>query len=147
MQNGSTAFVDTNVLLYAQDPREPVKQARAAEWLAYCWAQHCGRISTQVLNEYYANLRKAAPALTADATRALVRRYRAWQPWVVDDITVDRAWVLQDRFQFNYWDALMVAAAQQLGCATLLTEDLHHGLQVDQLKIINPFYSRPDGLN
>ena len=64
----------------------------------------------------------------------------------MDDSTVDRAWSLQDRFQFSYWDALMVAAAQQQGCATLLTEDLQHGLKVDHLRVINPFLSRPDEL-
>ncbi len=144
MPNGSTAFVDTNVLLYAQDPREPGKQAAAAAWLAQCWQRRAGRISTQVLHEFYANLRKAAPGMTLLATRALVQRYRTWQPWQVDETTVDRAWVLQDRFAFNYWDALMVAAAQQTGCTVFLTEDLQHGQMVDQLRIVNPFMTRPD---
>ena len=56
---------------------------------------------------------------------------------------MDRAWGLQDRFSFSYWDALMVAAAHQLGCIVLLTEDLQHGLVVDRLEIVNPFYSSP----
>jgi predicted nucleic acid-binding protein len=37
----------------------------------------------------------------------------------------------------------MVAAAHQLGCIVLLTEDLQHGLVVDRLEIVNPFYSSP----
>jgi predicted nucleic acid-binding protein len=147
MPNDSIAFVDTNVLLYAQDPREPNKQAVAAAWLAHCWTKRCGRISTQVLNELYSNLRKAAPSMTVDAARALVIRYRAWQPWAVDESTVDRAWVLQDRFQFNYWDSLMVAAAQQQGCSTFLSEDLQHGLRVDQLRVVNPFLASPAELD
>jgi predicted nucleic acid-binding protein len=146
MPNGSTAFVDTNVLLYAQDPRDSGKQAAAAAWLAHFWRTRSGRISTQVMNEFYVNLRRAAPSMTLAATRALVQRYRAWQPWVVDEATVDRAWALQDRFSFSYWDALMVAAAQQQGCVALLTEDLQHGLNVDQLRIINPFLSSPTEL-
>ena len=147
MPNGSIAFVDTNVLLYAQDLRDPSKQAAAAAWLAHFWRHRSGRISTQVLNELYANLRKAAPGMTMDATRALVRRYRAWQPWTVDDSTVDRAWAVQDRFQFNYWDALMVAAAQQQGCTVLLTEDLQHGQKIDQLQVLNPFLIGPEHLD
>jgi predicted nucleic acid-binding protein len=147
MPSGSTVFVDTNVLLYAQDPREPSKRRSAELWLTHCWAHRCGRLSTQVLNELFVNLRKAAPDMTVEATRELVRRYRAWQPWAVDEETVDRAWSLQDRFAFSYWDALMVAAAQQLGCRLLLTEDLQHGLQVDQLEVINPFYLGPEILD
>ena len=73
-------FVDTNVLLYAQDPRAPDKQQRASGWLAGCWQRGCGRISTQVLNELYANLRRAAPSLAVADCRALVRRYRAGFP-------------------------------------------------------------------
>ncbi len=146
MPSGSSVFVDTNVLLYAHDPRDPNKRAAASTWLSHCWATRTGRISTQVLNELYVNLRKAAPTMALPAARALVLRYRSWQPWPVDDVTVDRAWALQDRFQFSYWDALMVAAAQQQGCAMVLTEDLQHGLRVDQLRIVSPFLAGPETL-
>ena len=139
MPSDSTVFVDTNVLLYAQDPRVPDKQVRAAAWVAHCWRQGCGRLSTQVLNELYVNLRRTAPQLDLAEGRALVRCYRAWQPWVVDGSTVDLAWDLQDRFALSYWDALMVAAAQQQGCRFLLTEDLQHGQQMDRLQVLNPF--------
>lgn len=146
MPSDSTVFVDTNVLLYAVDPRHPAKQSAAQAWLALCWQRDCGRISTQVLNELYANLRRVAPDLGVDEARRMVREYRAWTTWIVDDETVDAAWALQDRFTFGYWDALMVAAAQQQGCALLLTEDLQHDLQVDRLRIINPFLVGPEVL-
>jgi predicted nucleic acid-binding protein len=147
MPNDSTVFVDTNVLLYAVDPRVPGKQAAAQAWLRQCWQRDCGRISTQVLHELYANLRRVAPSLSAEGARQLVREYRAWTPWVVDEDTVDTAWQLQDRFDFPYWDALMVAAAQQQGCMLLLTEDLQHDLSVDRLRILNPFVVGPDVLD
>ena len=147
MRSGSTVFVDTNVLLYAQDGRVPAKQHSDQAWLAHCWTHRCGRLSTQVLNEFYVNLRKAAPGLSVESARELVRRYRAWQPWTVDEQTVERAWGLQDRFSLSYWDALMVAAAQQLGCIVLLSEDLQHGLVVDRLEIVNPFFTGPDLLH
>jgi predicted nucleic acid-binding protein len=147
MPSGSNVFVDTNVLLYAQDERAPSKQQSAQAWLSHCWACRCGRLSTQVLNEFYVNLRKAAPGLSAESARELVRRYRAWQPWTVDEQTVDRAWGLQDRFSLSYWDALMVAAAQQLGCIVFLSEDLQHGLVVDRMEIVNPFYAGPEILD
>ena len=132
-------FVDTNVLLYAQDPRDPQKQAAAVHWLSWCWRTQGGGLSTQVLNELYANLRRVAPSLPAADARAIVRRYRGWKCWVVDDATVDLAWLLQDRFTLSYWDSLMVAAAQQMGSTYLLTEDLQHEQRFDNVQAINPF--------
>lgn len=146
MPSDLTVFVDTNVLLYAQDPRNPDKQAAAARWLQSCWHGQHGRLSTQVLNELYANLRRVAPGLLPEQARSVVRRYRGWQPWIVDDVTVDLAWALQDRFLINYWDALMVAAAQQQGCAYLLSEDLQHEQRFDNVQVINPFKTSPSDL-
>ena len=147
MPSASTVFVDTNVLLYAQDPRDARKKAAAEAWLARCWRDGVGRISSQVTHELYANLRRIAPSLDVEATRDVVRRYRAWHPWAVDDATVDQAWHVQDRTKFNYWDALMVAAAQQQGCTLLLTEDLQHDQQIDGVRIINPFVVGPELLD
>lgn len=147
MPNASTVFVDTNVLVYAQDPRDAVKQAAAEAWLRECWHRGVGRISSQVTHELYVNVRRMAPSLDAAVGRALVRRYRTWRPWPVDETTVDRAWHLQDRFALNYWDALMVAAAQQQGCSLLLTEDLRHDQRMDRLRVVNPFLLGPEILD
>ena len=144
MPTASTVFVDTNVLIYAQDPREAVKQAAAEAWLARCWRDGIGRVSTQVMNELYVNLRRFAPSDSPEIARRIVRRYRAWQPWVVDEHTVDLAWEIQDRVSLSYWDSLMVAAAQTTGCTLLLTEDLQHDRCIDSLRIVNPFTLSPD---
>ncbi len=147
MPSDSTVFVDTNVLLYALDPRDAAKQRSAQGWLQHCWRRDRGRVSTQVLHELYANLRRVAPSLPADEARRIVREYRAWTPWVVDDETVDVAWDLQDRFRLAYWDALMVAAALQQGCGWLLTEDLQHEQRIEKLHILNPFLAGPERLD
>ena len=131
----STVFVDTNVLLYAHDPRTPAKQGHAAQWLAWCWSGQRGRISSQVLSEVYVNLRKVAPTLSAQQA-----------PWLVDDTIVDHAWVLQDETAYSYWDCLMLAAALHQGCRYFLTEDLQHGRKVDNLTIISPFVVLPQDL-
>ena len=139
MANGSTVFVDTNVLLYTLDPRDPVKRSAAGAWLARCWSERSGRLSTQILNELYANLRRVAPAYDAAAARKHVRTYRAWSPWPVDESTADLAWAIEERMSIGFWDALVVAAAQQQGCTYLLTEDLQSGRVIDELTILNPF--------
>ncbi len=140
-------FVDTNVLLYAFDDREPAKRDAARVWLQHCWKGRCGRVSNQVLHEFYWNARKKfSSALSAGDARAEVRRYQLWQPWQTDHATVESAWAVESRWGLSYWDALMVAAAQQQGCTHLLTEDLQHGQQVDTLRIVNPFIAPPEAV-
>ena len=141
-------FVDTNVLLHAFDDRDPAKRDAAREWLRRCWALRCGRLSNQVLHEFYWNARKKfSTALSAGDARAEVRRYQLWQPWQTDQATVESAWAIESRNGLSYWDGLMVAAAQQQGCKHLLTEDLQHGQVMDGLRIVNPFLQGPDLLD
>jgi predicted nucleic acid-binding protein len=134
------AFVDTNVLVYAADDHDPAKRDRARAWLAACWQRRCGRLSTQVLNEYYTVIRRKFPLpVAAGDARAEIRRLQAWQPWQIDHHTLEAAWAVEARHRFHYWDALMIASAQQQGCTVLLTEDLPHDQRIDALRIVNPF--------
>lgn len=141
---GPLVFVDANVLLRSFDDTDLDKQQRARQWLTVCWQRRCGRLSTQVLNEFYAHARKRfASAISAGDARAEVRRYQLWKPWLTDQATIDTAWAAESRYQLNYWDALMVAAAQHQGCTVLLSEDLPHDQRIDALRIVNPYQADP----
>jgi predicted nucleic acid-binding protein len=50
-----------------------------------------------------------------------------------------KAFDLSNRFQTSYWDAAILAAAQELGCHTLYSEDFNHGQDYDGVRVINPF--------
>ena len=144
----STVFIDTNVLLYCVDERDIDKRDRAREWIAACWQRRCGRLSTQVLNEYCYNVKKKfSRQLSQDGARTQVRRYQNWRPWAIDQPTVEVAWAVEDRYRLSYWDALMVAAAQQQGCTLMLTEDLQHDQRIDSVRILNPFLVGPEMLD
>ena len=144
----TAVFVDTNVLLYSEDGADKAKQARAIDWLQALWTKRCGRTSTQVLNDFYANAtKKLKPAMPAGDARAEVRRYQRWQPWVLDHATVETAWAVESRFGFSYWDSLIVAAAKAQGCRYLLTEDLQHKQIIDSVQILNPFLVGPEVLD
>ena len=69
MPNDSTVFVDTNVLLCAQNPRDPVKRASAEHWLAGCWQAQRARISTQLVD-----------GATVDIAWQIQDQYR-WSCW------------------------------------------------------------------
>ena len=49
-------FVDTNVIVYRFDTRDPLKQSRAVDWFTFLWNRRSGRVSFQVLQEAYATL-------------------------------------------------------------------------------------------
>ena len=144
----SLVFVDTAVLLYSEDGADAVKQQRAVDWLGQLWTRRCGRLSTQVLIDFYDTAtRRLQPAMPAGDARAEVRRYQRWQPWLVDHATVETAWALESRFGLAWRDALIVAAAQQQGCDWLLSENLPHQHQVDGVTLLNPFLVGPDMLD
>ena len=145
MSKAPLVFVDTNVLLYAVDDTVVSKRDQAQTWLIALWSQRCGRLSTQVLNEYYWNVRKKFKnSVSLGDARAEVRRYQHWQPWLVDHATIESAWAVETRYQVSFWDALLVAAAQHMGCRYLLTEDLQHGQVIDKLQVLSPFHASPD---
>ena len=138
MPTASIVFVDTNVLLYADDTRDAVKQAQSRNWLLALWQRRSGRLSTQVLNEYYANVTRKLKLPQGDA-RAKVRRFQLWQPWQIDHQTVETAWGIEARFGLSYWDSLIVAAAAQAGCTHVLSEDMRHEQHYGAVQVINPF--------
>ena len=137
-------FVDTPVLLHSEDGVDVVRQQAAVDWLSVLWTRRCGRLSNQVLNDFYDQAtRRLQPPMPAGDARAEVRRYQRWQPWLIDHATVETAWAIESRFGLAYADALVVAAAQQQGCEGLLSPDLPHDLRIDGVRILNPFLIGP----
>jgi len=133
-------FVDTNILVYARDSSNPEKQARAIAVLELLWRHGTGRLSTQVLQEYYVTVtRKLRPGLPPDMAREDIRDLLAWSPRPVTADVLESAWEIEDHWKLSWWDSLIVASALGCGVTTLLSEDLQDGLAVHSLKILNPF--------
>lgn len=144
----NAVFVDTTVLLHSEDGAYPDKQQRAIGWLRRLWLARSGRLSTQVLDDFYVMAtRGLRPAMAPGDARAEVRRYQRWQPWTIDHATVETAWAVESRFGLHYRDALIVAAAQAQRCRLVLSEQLPHDQQVDSVRILNPFLVEPDLLD
>lgn len=135
-------FVDTNVLIYALDEADPQKQRAARAWRAALWQSRRGRISFQVLQEFYVKVTRKWPEARQQA-RAEVRDLLAWRPVSVDDGILDRSWKIQDRYQLSFWDALIVAAAKAASSRYLLTEDLQADRELDGVVVVNPFLRGP----
>jgi predicted nucleic acid-binding protein len=138
-------FVDTNVFLYAMDEASPAKQAAARLWRDQLWKTRRGRVSFQVLGEFYVNAVRKQPA-SRDQARAEVRDLLAWNPVVTDAELLEQGWKIQDRYRLSYWDALIAAAAKVSSCRYLLTEDLQTGQAIDEIEVVNPFLTGADSI-
>ena len=131
-------FLDANILLYASSaaPADAEKRKRAQALMI----EERFALSAQVLQEFIANaLRKKALGLTEaniDATLELAGHVPV-QP-ITRELIVE-AVALRRRHQLSHWDATILAAARELGCHTLYSEDLNHGQDYEGVRVVNPF--------
>jgi len=133
-------FVDTNVLVYRFDAAKPEKQRAAKAWLSRLWERRAGRLSYQVLREFYVTVtRKLTNSLDTDHARRAVRSLMTWNPVPSDDRLIESAWDLEDRYELSWWDALIVAAARRQSCSVLLSDDLQDGQDLGGVRVVDPF--------
>lgn len=136
-ENPSPCLLDSNIWLYAfVEQGEPQKQAAAKQLLE----QPAVVVSTQIINEVCFNLRRKADFTEEQIKRLIYSFYLRYSVTALDQTIMLTAAELRSRYSFSFWDSLVVAAALQAGCALLYTEDMQHGLFVDErLQILNPF--------
>lgn len=135
-------FLDSNVLLYMVDAKEPRKAAQARTWMTWLKTHYEIQVSWQVLHEFYHNaIRKLE--LPPELARRIVLHYQRLDPVDSTAAIVARAWHWQDEAQLNYWDALILAAAEQSGCTLLLSEDFSDGRNFGSVVVKNPFRHDP----
>ena len=130
--------VDTNVLIYARDPRDPRKQAVAATLLA---SLTDGVLLWQVACEYIAAARKLVP-LGFDLNQAwadINDLRQAWTPMLPTWKVLDRAEQLMASYNLSSWDALIIAACLEGGVTRLYSEDFDNSVAATGLEIVNPF--------
>ena len=141
-------FVDTNVLVYSRDASEPEKQPQAMHWMKQLWSSKTGRLSFQVLQEFYSTVTtKLQPGMNPQNAREDIQSLFAWHPIPVNIDVIKGAWVIQDQFQISWWDSLIVSAAQNGDCRYLLTEDLQENQKFGDVSVINPFLYSPEALD
>jgi predicted nucleic acid-binding protein len=129
------AFFDTNVLLYAVAENDP-RSAQAEELLAAG-----GVLSVQILNEFVSVARRKILMSWSDVTEALdAFRVLCPSPLPITMEIHEAALKIAEKHVYNIYDALVIAAALEAGCATLYSENLHSGQMISgQLTIRNPF--------
>jgi predicted nucleic acid-binding protein len=132
-------FLDTNILIYSisTDPKEARKRERAIELLD----DDDGAVSVQVLQEFYAQATRVSRS-DAIPHELAVELIESWMRFRVQDNTVSllrSAFEIRRAYRFSFWDSTIIAAAINLDCDRLYTEDLKHGQRIDALTVVDPF--------
>ena len=134
-----TAFVDTNVLLYAVSTAgaEAAKRLTARAILE----REDLVLSVQVLQEFYVQATRPTkpdrlahdPAVTLIESSLRFRVIETTVPLMAHALATALRW------RISYWDAAIVEAARIGGCSTLLSEDLQPGMNFAGVTVENPF--------
>ena len=128
------SFFDTNVLVYLASG-DATKADRAEAALAAG-----GAISVQVLNEL-ANVARRKMKMSWADTHAflnLLRGLLTVHPLTLE--THETGLALAERYGLSTYDAMIAASALHARCDTLWSEDMQHGMTLDEgLRIVNPF--------
>ena len=134
----TTVFVDTSVLIAAENAAGGELYAATLAWLDLLWRSRTGRTSNQALVEFYDQATTASTPLPQGDARAAIRRYQTWAPWKTDAATLETAWAVQARHELDFGDCLAVACAQHSGCNHMLSLHLPHGAEFGGVTIVHP---------
>ncbi len=137
-------FIDTNIFVYAflnncEDKKSHLKHLKAKEFLQSFKDNQKVIISTQVCNEYYSALLKNKIP-NDEIQNSLKELMDAIEVAPITTATILVCFDLKNRYNYSYWDSLILSSVLENSCTTLYSEDMQHKQIVEnQIKIINPF--------
>jgi predicted nucleic acid-binding protein len=131
----NNASVDTNILIYLHDASHPGKRQNAKSLLA-----GNPKISAQVISEYLNTMRRLLSLSKEDLLFQAAGLFQPCPVMATLPSTLYLASSLIKKYRFQLFDAVIVAASLEGNCTTLYSEDMQHGLVVNNtLTIVNPF--------
>jgi predicted nucleic acid-binding protein len=131
-------FIDTNILIYAEDSGMGAKHRIAVDLVATLARQDNGALSTQVLAEYY-NAATKKLRMTSEEAEETIRDLSYWKIHRPSHADIVNAIGLQRHYRLAWWDAMIVNSAIESGAGILWSEDLSNGQEFGALVVRNPF--------
>lgn len=133
-------LVDTNVLLYAYDTGEPIKQARAATVIDRLATLRLGVLTPQALAEFFVNAtRKIQMPLTSEQAYDRIQNYiLSWEVLELSGPIVLEAVRGVHIRKMAYWDAQIWASARLHQISLIFTEDFNVGAVIEGIRFVNP---------
>jgi len=137
----NTILIDTNILVYAVDPRDAEKQGKALQVLEGLQASGKGRISVQSLAEFIsATTRSSTPLMTiSEALQQVERLIGSFPIYDLKPMVVLEAARGARDYGLSYYDAQIWAVARLNQVPVVISEDFSAGQALDGVQFINPF--------
>lgn len=130
-------FIDTNILIYSYSDLYSDKQYKARELIN---SYDDVYISTQVMNEFISAFLKKLKAEWTDIMKSVDEITENYIVYTNTPTTVKEACKIAQKYQFSFYDSLILSAALECSCNILYSEDMHHEQLVDnRLRIVNPY--------
>lgn len=136
---------DSNVFVYLYDDLAPEKRA-TAEFVVRALAERRTAVALQVVGEVQNVLRRKFKVPTWKAAQVGYNLLQTFETFAYSRDAVDRALGQLSAGHHSYWDALLLASADEAGCTILLSEDMGGGERLGNVEIVNPF-ARDGGLS
>ena len=139
----TATLIDTNLLVYAHDPSEGEKAARAIEVLDQLQAAQEGRLSAQCLAEFFVVATRGEKPLLSlgEATQQVDLLSQSFQTLDITPMIVLEAARGVQEHKFSYWDSQIWAAARLNQIPVILSEDFQPGSSFEGVRTLNPFIS------
>jgi predicted nucleic acid-binding protein len=134
----SKYFIDTNLIVYANDCRDTAKQQKALDVLAALMGDGRGVISTQVMQEY-AHVALNKLGQRQDVVLRQLLLLEGFEVVAQTPALIRRSVEIRSTYQVSFWDACIVAAAEHARCAMILSEDFNTGQYYAGIAVENPF--------
>ena len=134
----SKKFLDTNIIVYANDSRDECKQKRSLEIVAENMRSGTGVISTQVLQEY-AHVALNKLHQRQDVILRQVVLLEGLEVIRQSPALIRRSVEIKTSYQVSFWDACIISAAEHAKCDVILSEDLNSGQFYSGIAMKNPF--------
>jgi predicted nucleic acid-binding protein len=133
-------FVDTNIVVYAYDQTAGQKHEAALRLMERLWDSGDGAVSSQVLQEFYVTVTSKIPRpLSGKRARQIIADLGTWTVATVEVPDILQASEISDRYRLNFWDSLILAAAEKEGAEIVWSEDFNDGQKYGSVVVRNPF--------
>jgi predicted nucleic acid-binding protein len=131
-------FLDTNIIVYANDKRDKHKQKRCIDLIAQALQTRQATVSTQVFFEY-ANVALSKLGQSASVVRRQIELLSTLPVIPQSAALAIRAVEIKELYGISFWDASIVAAAEAGRCSRILSEDMNAGQLYCGIQLANPF--------
>lgn len=131
-------FIDSNVWIYALMTGDDERIAAATQLIE---TQPSIVVSTQIVNEVCNVLLRKHRVSNDNIITYIDYFYQEYVVTVLDESVLRLAAQLRMRYNFSFWDSLVVSSAIENDCAIIYSEDMQHGLTIKNTLIKNPFVS------